>query len=122
MDGADLFDPRADAVTLTTMHMAKGLEFPVVFIVGVNEGLIPYTAMNEDADREEERRLFYVSMTRAVNELFLIYARTRVLYGRRYAPLPSSYLGEIPAGLLEKTVIPDKQRKQTNSGGQMDFF
>jgi DNA helicase II / ATP-dependent DNA helicase PcrA len=122
LDKTDFFDSRADAVALMTMHMAKGLEFPVVFIVGADEGLIPSTLLDEYVDMEEERRLFYVGMTRAKNELFLIHARLRILYGRRFAPSPSPYIGEIPAGFIQKTIIPDKAGKQRKSDKQMGFF
>jgi DNA helicase-2/ATP-dependent DNA helicase PcrA len=64
---ADDFDAKAEAVTLMTMHMAKGLEFRIVFIAGVEEGIIPYTLKKDDADIEEERRLLYVGMTRAMD-------------------------------------------------------
>ncbi len=80
---ADAFDPRADSVALMTMHMAKGLEFKVVFLAGAEVGLIPFTLGHEDADPEEERRLFYVAMTRAKEELFVVHAKKRFLYGRR---------------------------------------
>jgi len=119
---ADFFDPRADTVMLMTMHMAKGLEFPVVFITGVDEGLLPCTIIKEDVDREEERRLFYVGMTRAKNDLFLIHARSRFLYGQRLAPMPSPYLGAFPESLVDKTVIPDRTRKQEEKDRQMGLF
>ncbi|MBI3593207.1 MAG: ATP-binding domain-containing protein, partial [Nitrospirae bacterium] len=91
----DFFDPKAEAVTLMTMHMAKGLEFKVVFITGVKGSLIPYTIKREDVDIEEERRLLYVGMTRAKDELFLIHARNRFLYGQRLEQSPASFLKEI---------------------------
>ncbi len=121
MTPADFFDPRADAVTLMTLHMAKGLEFRVVFITGVEEGLIPYT-LNQDMDSidmEEERRLFYVGMTRAGDELFLIHARKRFLYGQRLTPAPSPFIGEIPGEFIHRTVVSgrDKRRKQNKQMG-----
>ncbi|HUI44593.1 MAG TPA: UvrD-helicase domain-containing protein [Nitrospirota bacterium] len=119
---ADFFDPRADTVVLMTMHMAKGLEFPVVFLTGVDEGLLPCTIIREDVDREEERRLFYVGMTRAKNDLFLIHARSRFLYGQRLAPIPSPYLGAFPESLVHKTVIADRTRKQKEKDRQMGLF
>jgi ATP-dependent DNA helicase UvrD/PcrA len=122
LGGADYYDSRADAVALMTMHMAKGLEFPVVFIAGADEGLIPYTLLKDDVDMEEERRLFYVGMTRAKNELFLMHARSRFLYGRRLASPLSRYLGEIPAVCIQKTVIAGKAWKQKESDKQMGLF
>jgi DNA helicase-2/ATP-dependent DNA helicase PcrA len=111
LTSADFFDPKAEAVTLMTLHMAKGLEFKVVFIVGLEDGLIPYTSQKEDVDIEEERRLFYVGMTRAMDDLFLIYARNRFLYGQRLAQSPSPFLREIPEELLKRSVIPDRIKK-----------
>jgi superfamily I DNA/RNA helicase len=109
---ADAFDPRADAVTLMTLHMAKGLEFKIVFITGVEDGLIPYTLNKDDVDIEEERRLFYVGMTRAMDGLFLIHARERFLYGQRLAQASSPFLKEIPEEFIEKRFIPDRIKKQ----------
>lgn len=115
---ADDFDSRADAVILMTLHMAKGLEFKVVFIAGVEEGLIPYTIKKEDVDIEEERRLFYVGMTRAMNELFLVHSRKRFLYGKRLTQSPSPFLAEIPEEFIQNRFIPDtiKKRKEKQIG------
>ncbi len=119
---ADFFDPRADAVTLTTLHTAKGLEFRVVFLTGVEDGLMPYTAAGDDVDVEEERRLFYVGMTRARDEMYLLHARSRFLYGRQMAPLPSPFLKEIPGDLMECIIVPDKAKKQKKPDQQMGLF
>lgn len=119
---ADYFDPRANAVTLTTMHTSKGLEFRVVFIAGCEDGLIPCTIMKDALDIEEERRLFYVGMTRAKDELFLLHARSRFLYGQRLAPPPSPFLEEIPGELTRRTVVPEKVKKQRESDRQMGLF
>jgi superfamily I DNA/RNA helicase len=108
---ADTYDPKADAVTLATLHMAKGLEFRVVFITGVEEGLIPYTMKKDSTDIEEERRLFYVGMTRAKDELFLIHARNRFLYGQKLERSPSPFLREIPERFIEQRFIPEKRQK-----------
>ena len=86
----------ADAVTLMTLHAAKGLEFPVVFIVGMEEGLFPSSRCMEDAaDLEEERRLAYVGMTRAMRRLFLTYAASRFSFGDRNYNMPSRFLTEL---------------------------
>jgi len=116
----DDFDPRADAVTLMTLHMAKGLEFRVVFIAGVEDGLLPYSASGTSDEVEEERRLFYVGMTRAKDELFLAHARTRALFGKAGARTPSPFLREIPEEFIERKVIPDRVRKR--EGKQMELF
>ncbi len=121
MSPADFYDPRADAVALMTLHMAKGLEFKMVFIAGVEEGLLPYTIKKDGVDIEEERRLFYVGITRAKDELFLLHARNRFLYGQILAQSPSSFLKEIPEGLIEKKVIPDKIKSQKREK-QMGLF
>ncbi len=90
------------AVTLMTLHMAKGLEFPTVFMVGMEEGIFPHAyAMADDRELEEERRLCYVGMTRAKRRLYLTSARQRRLYGNKSFNLPSRFLDEIPPELLE---------------------
>lgn len=97
--------PRADdynAVTLMTIHAAKGLEYKVVFIVGMEEGLFPHTqSMAALEELEEERRLCYVAITRAMEKVFLTYANTRLYFGNIQANLPSRFLDEIPAEILE---------------------
>lgn len=91
-----------DCVQLMTLHSAKGLEFPLVFIVGLEEGLFPSLQSVDDPSRlEEERRLCYVGMTRARSVLYLSYAESRRLYGRENYPRPSRFLREIPAELLQ---------------------
>jgi DNA helicase-2/ATP-dependent DNA helicase PcrA len=101
----DTEDEKADssnAVVLMTMHSAKGLEFPVVFIVGMEEGVFPHSrATNDNEELEEERRLAYVGITRAENELYLTCARMRTLFGRTNMNAPSRFLKEIPEELLE---------------------
>ena len=98
-DGAD----DDDAVQLMTMHAAKGLEFPVVFLTGMEEGLFPHSrSMHSEAELEEERRLCYVGITRAMKELNLSYADVRRLRGQEHRNRPSRFLSEIPAELLEE--------------------
>jgi len=87
---------RKNSVTLMTLHAAKGLEFPVVFIVGMEEGLFPSgRALDTEADLEEERRLAYVGMTRAMDRLFLTFARARRTYGMMSFSMPSRFLMEL---------------------------
>jgi len=88
------------AVSLMTLHNAKGLEFKVVFLVGVEEGLLPHRSSTSPAELEEERRLFYVGITRAMDLLYLTHASEREVYGRRERVEPSRFLREIPPELL----------------------
>jgi DNA helicase-2/ATP-dependent DNA helicase PcrA len=93
LDGADF---TSDAVTLMTLHAAKGLEFPVVFMSGMEESIFPHSrALYDQSEMEEERRLCYVGMTRAKQELYMIYATTRLLYGGLQHNPPSRFLSEI---------------------------
>jgi DNA helicase-2/ATP-dependent DNA helicase PcrA len=119
---ADFFDPRSDAVTLTTLHMAKGLEFPVVFITGCEDGVIPCTLIKDCIDIEEERRLYYVGMTRAKDELFILYSRKRFLYGQKLQLAPSPFLAEIPKALVQCTVVPDKVKERKEQDRQLGLF
>jgi DNA helicase-2/ATP-dependent DNA helicase PcrA len=96
-------DAWEDCVQLMTLHSAKGLEFPVVFICGMEDGLFPHQRAGEDLEGlEEERRLCYVGVTRAKRELFLSYAETRRLHGTDSYGVPSRFLREIPAELIEE--------------------
>ncbi|MCP4993303.1 MAG: DNA helicase II [Gammaproteobacteria bacterium] len=92
-----------ECIQLMTLHSAKGLEFPLVFLTGVEEGLFPHSMSAEDPDRlEEERRLCYVGMTRAMSQLYLTHAESRRLHGKESYPLPSRFIREIPANLVEE--------------------
>ena len=99
----DRYDETADAVVLMTIHSAKGLEFPIVFLPGMEDGLFPgmQTIMGGDAEMEEERRLAYVAITRAKKELYILHANNRMLYGRTQYNPPSRFLKEIPEELIE---------------------
>jgi len=98
----DRWDRRAERVSLMTAHSAKGLEFPVVFLVGLEEGIFPHAAAARDAAGiEEERRLFYVGMTRAMERLVLSCAQERRRYGSRTFAVPSRFLREIPEEVLQ---------------------
>jgi len=114
----DTWDPRAERVSLLTLHAAKGLEFRVVFLVGCEEGLLPLTwpgAEPEEADlseeRAEERRLFFVGITRACARLFLFYSRKRTLRGRTVEPRPSPFLADVEEALLERRREPELVRR-----------
>ena len=98
----DSIDKNADAVTLMTLHSAKGLEFENVFIIGVEEGLFPHSrALVDESEMEEERRLCYVGITRAKKRLYLIYAGERNLYGRLQWNPKSRFIENIPEELLD---------------------
>jgi len=105
-DQDEMDRPQGDAsrrgVALMTVHAAKGLEFDTVFVSGMEEGLFPHEFMNQESDRdeEEERRLFYVAMTRAKNRLILTMARIRKIYGSDYISEPSSFLSDIDPSLF----------------------
>ena len=104
----DRYDENADAVVLMTIHSAKGLEFPVVILPGMEEGIFPsqQTVEGGPAELEEERRLAYVALTRAKKELFLLHTSMRLLYGRTCINPESRFLKEIPEKLLEKSEPP----------------
>jgi DNA helicase-2/ATP-dependent DNA helicase PcrA len=97
----DSLEEGQSVVTLMTLHNAKGLEFPVVFITGMEEGLFPHSRSLDEQRLEEERRLCYVGITRAKDRVYLSHARSRTLHGGAGYKLPSRFLGEIPARLIE---------------------
>ncbi|MCO7175411.1 DNA helicase PcrA [Sporolactobacillus kofuensis] len=99
-----------DAVTLMTLHSAKGLEFPVVFLVGMEEGIFPHLrALDDEEEMEEERRLAYVGITRAKQQLFMTSAQVRMLFGKTIANPASRFIKEIPKELLE---VEDSEERQ----------
>ena len=106
----DLWDPRADRVSLLTLHASKGLEFPVVFVVGCEDGLLPMRFGGAEPDTAEERRLLFVGMTRARTHLVLSAARRRTVRGRVTEPAPSPFLADLPAGLTDRTSRPERRR------------
>jgi DNA helicase-2/ATP-dependent DNA helicase PcrA len=111
---ADEFD---DAVQLMTLHSAKGLEFPVVFMVGVEEGMFPSQMSAEEAGRlEEERRLCYVGMTRAMEKLYITYAEMRRLYGQDKYHRPSRFIGELPETCIDEVRMKAQVTRPTSSG------
>ncbi len=109
----DTVEENANAPTLLTLHAAKGLEFPVVFIVGLNEGTLPHSRSIEDPEEmQEERRLLYVGITRAEERLYLVYAQNRIAYGMNDPALPSRFLEELPEDILADSK-PSRSGKQT---------
>ena len=102
IDSMDDDGEKGDAVVLMTLHSAKGLEFPVVFLIGMEEGVFPHSrSLMEEEEMEEERRLAYVGITRAEQSLFLTNAQMRTLYGRTNMNPASRFINEIPDDLLE---------------------
>ncbi len=104
----DAWDPRAERVSLLTLHASKGLEFPVVFLVGCEDGLLPLTWPGvEEPDIAEERRLFFVGITRARSRLFLFYSRKRTFRGETRETCPSPFLADLEEALLDRRNEPD---------------
>jgi DNA helicase-2/ATP-dependent DNA helicase PcrA len=109
----DSYDTREESVTMMTLHAAKGLEFPVVFMPALEQGLLPHErSLNSPGDVEEERRLCFVGMTRAMEELHLSCARMREFRGRTIYTVPSMFLGELP-GEVRRT-----ERGVSETGGR----
>jgi DNA helicase-2/ATP-dependent DNA helicase PcrA len=112
-------DSRSDEdglVTLMTLHNAKGLEYPTVFIAGCEEGVFPHSRALDEGGLEEERRLFYVGVTRAMRELYLTYAQRRAVFGAQTIGLRSRFLSEIPAELLDEVEPSDRLRVGVRTG------
>ncbi len=113
-------DARSDdegLITLMTLHNAKGTEYPTVFITGCEEGVFPHSRALDEGGLEEERRLFYVGVTRAMRELYLTYAQRRAVFGAQTFGLRSRFLGEIPAELLDEVEPSDRLRVGRPPGG-----
>jgi len=109
----DGLDETVDAVTLVTLHQAKGLEYPVVFIVGVEEGILPHFKSLADPEQmEEERRLCYVGITRAKQRVYLVYAFRRSLMGSQMVSTPSRFLDDIPQRLIAKGDLWQREESQ----------
>ena len=115
----DRIDERGEKVRLLTLHASKGLEFPVVFIVGLEEGLMPHQFPGEKTDLGEERRLLYVGMTRARSQLYLTHASSRIIFGQKTGRQPSRFLSAIAESLLRRQErrLPAKLRSR-----QLDLF
>jgi DNA helicase-2/ATP-dependent DNA helicase PcrA len=112
-------DARSDEdglVTLMTLHNAKGLEYPTVFIAGCEEGVFPHSRALDEGGLEEERRLFYVGVTRAMRDLYLTYAQRRAVFGAQTIGLRSRFLNEIPAELLDEVEPSDRLRIGARTG------
>ena len=123
-DEVDTWDPRADRVSLLTLHAAKGLEFPVVFLVGCEDGLLPlrFGPRPSAAELAEERRLFFVGMTRARSHLFLSHARRRSWRGSVREAEPSPFLADLEAALLDHARTPVRRRPEPTPGDQLSLL
>ncbi len=115
-DRAEDKEELGDVVTLITMHSCKGLEFPHVFVVGLEEGLLPHARSKVEGTLDEERRLFYVAITRAMQSLSLSHCQARRKYGQLIACHPSSFLQDIPAELVEDGEARSKEPVTINTG------
>ena len=114
----DDYDASIDAVSLMTIHAAKGLEFTEVMLCGVEEGSLP----RENGDLDEERRLFYVGLTRAKEQVFLLHCRSRFLFGGRHDREPSRFLQEFDDSLKDATVMPDRPRRSKPEPEQLSLL
>lgn len=112
-------DPNDDAVQLMTLHSAKGLEFPLVFMVGVEEGIFPsQLSLDEQGRLEEERRLCYVGITRAMTKLYITYAEMRRVYGKDMAHKASRFIKELPEDCLEEVRMRAQVKRSVSSTGR----
>ena len=108
-----------NAVTLMTMHAAKGLEFKVVFLIGMEEGIMPHSmSLNEESELEEERRLCYVGITRAKERLYITNAKRRMLFGNTNMNPPSRFIAEIDGNLIEK----EESKPETKVFNKTNFY
>jgi len=114
----DSMDEQDNAVTMMTIHSAKGLEFPVVFLVGLEEGIMPHSrSLLEKDELEEERRLMYVAITRAKDKLFMLRAKSRTIYGETQSNSPSQFLSDIPEELIEA----DERRQRAIKSSELSY-
>jgi superfamily I DNA/RNA helicase len=120
--GADYFRQDLEQVSVMTMHAAKGLEFPCVFIIGCEDGLLPFTLLPEYAcDVEEEKRLLYVAMTRAKRHLILSHVHRRFMYGKSMRLKRSRFLDAIEEEVVEVSQV-EYIRKESRSDNQLELF
>lgn len=123
VNDVDNYDGEDDKVTLMTLHSAKGLEFPVVYIAGMDEGIFPgVRSLMNDTAMEEERRLCYVGITRARQKLYLTNTRMRTMYGKLKPYTPSRFLKEIPSDLVQQVEVEESQRRKTQVMRRYDTY
>ena len=119
----DQEEKKGRGVTLISFHSSKGLEFPVVFIVGVEEDILPHKkSMYQDDGIEEERRLFYVGITRAMKELFITHCSHRLKYGKDKPGNISRFLEEVPEGIIKKIDRFEESSPEDDEKAAKDFF
>jgi superfamily I DNA/RNA helicase len=119
----DIYDVQAEKVSLMTMHAAKGLEFPVVFIIGCENGYSPHEkALGGASNMEEERRLFYVAMTRAKEELYFLWADKRKIFGKTIHREVSPFVLDIEETLLSRITPQKKEKTRKEQYKQLDLF
>ena len=122
LDAGDRQSQQGPSVQMMTLHSAKGLEFPLVFLAGMEEGLFPHRMSAEEPGRmEEERRLAYVGITRAMQELYLTYAETRRLHGQDSYNRPSRFLLELPQELIQEVRMSGAIERPYQSGSSSLF-
>ncbi len=123
MTDIDNYNQDAESVVMMTLHSAKGLEFPVVFIAGMEEGLFPGNqVMYDPSEIEEERRLCYVGITRAKEKLFITHARSRMIFGNTTFSRPSRFLTEIPEALMDEKSPANQKQQSSYSGSSFESF
>jgi superfamily I DNA/RNA helicase len=124
----DTWDPRADRISLLTLHASKGLEFPVVFIVGCDDGLLPLRGwQGAETDYAEERRLLFVGMTRATTKLVLLTAASRMVHGSAREGKPSPFLASVDPALLDRSgggsaAAAGKRARRRDQGQQLTLL
>ena len=113
---------KKSGVTLITLHASKGLEFPVVFLVGLEEGVLPHWRSKEEGTQDEERRLLYVGITRARQHLYLSYCSLRIKYGEQVRCDPSSFLRELDANWILERDYTEEMNALADDDDVSDFF
>ena len=109
-------------VTLITLHAAKGLEYPVVFLVGLEEGILPHKRSMEEGTKDEERRLLYVGITRAQQKLYLTYCGMRKKWGEKVLCQPSSFINELDFDWIEETNYEEMMNAEASEDDLDNFF